>query len=266
MKERDEVTLKVGIVQLASAFGQPEENKKRLAPYIEQASKEGVDTILFPELWDVGFLPDHVAELAQDADNHDLLKWMKESAREYNMNIVGGSIAVQEEGKLYNRCYVIDRTGEVVYHYDKAHLFPGNEQKYFTQGERNIRFDLDGIPCAVAICYDIRFPELMRKKALSGAVMLFVPAQWAEPVDHWVTLPKARAIENQMIVVAANGCGQGDGEQSCGQSVVYNAWGEVLVSADQKEGLLTAQVNPQEVSELRARFPVFKDRRIDLYF
>lgn len=168
-------------MQLASAFAQPEENKERLAPYLEEAGKEKVDTLLLPELWDIGFLPDNVAELAQEAENHTLLQWMKEQARKYSMNLVGGSIAVREKGNVYNRCYVLNREGEVIYHYDKAHLFsPGDEQKHFTPGERNIRFDLDGVPCAVAICYDVRFPELMRKKALSGALMLFIPAQWGE--------------------------------------------------------------------------------------
>ena len=208
-------------------------------------------------------------ELAEDVQQHSILEWMKQAAKQNNLNIIGGSIAVKEEDKLFNRCYVVNREGEVIYHYDKTHLFsPGAEQKHFTPGQQSNRiFELDGTPCSTIICYDIRFPELIRKKALLGARILFVPAQWPHPrKDHWVTLGKARAIENQMIVVAVNGCGEGAGLKSCGHSAIYNAWGESLVSAEEEEGLFWAEVDLEQVNEVRAKIPVFNDRRIDLYF
>lgn len=259
--------MKIALIQAATWLGQPQKNRESLSANLQQALKDNVDTVIFPETWNVGFFPENIEELAEDVEASDSLKWMMESAKAYHINIVGGSIAVREGNKILNRCYIINRQGKIVYHYDKGHLFsPGKEPLYFTAGEQNELFELDGISCAIQICYDIRFPELARKQALAGAKILFVPAQWPHPrSNHWIALSKARAIENQIYVVTCNGCGIAGNLVSCGHSSVYNPWGEELILAREEEGIHVTSLDITQVEEARSKIPVFQDRRPHLY-
>lgn len=259
--------LKVGVLQFASFLGESIKNQEHLKYYIDRAVIAKVDVIVLPELWDVGFFPENIHELAESEQDSTRLEWMKSWAKEHHINLVGGSIVIAEEGKLYNRSYVINREGEVIYHYDKAHLFsPGKEPEYFTPGKQNKCFELDGITCGVQICYDLRFPELARKQALEGAQIIFIPAQWPHPrSEHWVTLNRARAIENQVYMVAANGCGKAGQIESCGQSVVYSPWGEELVLASEEEGLYITHIELPAVDEARNKIPVLDDRNAAVY-
>lgn len=259
--------MRIAIIQAATLLGQPQKNRESLSSYLQQAVRQKVDTVIFPETWNVGFFPEDIEDIAEDVEASDSLKWMLEMAKSYHINIVGGSIAVREGAKLLNRCYIINRQGEIVYYYDKAHLFsPGKEPAYFTAGEQNDLFELDGMSCAIQICYDIRFPELARKQALAGAKILFVPAQWPHPrSNHWVALSKARAIENQLYVVTCNGCGVAGKIVSCGHSSLYDPWGEELILAGEEEGLYITSVDITLVEEARAKIPVFQDRLPQLY-
>lgn len=259
--------MKIALIQAATWLGQPQKNRESLSANLQQALKDKVDTVIFPETWNVGFFPENIEELAEDVEASDSLKWMMESAKAYHINIVGGSIAVREGNKIFNRCYIINRQGKIVYHYDKGHLFsPGKEPLYFTAGEQNELFELDGISCAIQICYDIRFPELARKQALAGAKILFVPAQWPHPrSNHWIALSKARAIENQIYVVTCNGCGIVGNLVSCGHSSVYNPWGEELILAGEEEEIHVTELDITQVEEARSKIPVFQDRRPHLY-
>lgn len=261
------IIMKIALIQTATLLGQPQKNRECLSVYLKQAVKENVDTVIFPETWNVGFFPDNIEELAEDVEASDSLNWMVESARAYHINIVGGSIAVRDNKEIFNRSYIINRRGEVVYHYDKGHLFsPGKEPLYFTAGEQNELFELDGISCAIQICYDLRFPELARKQAMDGAKILFVPAQWPHPrSNHWITLSKARAIENQFYVVTCNGCGTAGNLVSCGHSSLYNPWGEELILAGEDEGIHVTNLDLKQVEEARSKIPVFQDRRPQLY-
>jgi omega-amidase len=259
--------MKVAIIQMATILDQPHKNRVYLESYLQDVVKQTVDTVVFPEMWDVGFFPENIKETAETHDENKCLAWMQEWAMANRINIVGGSIAIRDGENLYNRCYVINREGEIVTYYDKMHLFsPGKEPQSFTLGQKNGLFKLDGTACAVQICYDIRFPELARKQALAGAKILFVPAQWPNPRrNHWVTLNKARAIENQMFVVATNGCGIAGKLQSCGHSAIYDPWGEELVHASESEEVCVTTLHVDTVDEVRAKIPVFEDRRPPLY-
>ena len=131
---------------------------------------------------------------------------------------------------MFNRAQVIDAEGRYVTGYDKIHLFRlMDEHRFLARGRETRLFSFSGMRCALAICYDIRFCELIRKLAVAGAEALFVSAEW--PMvrrDHWETLLRARAIENQMYVVACNRCGGEDGERFAGNSMIVAPDGEVL--------------------------------------
>ena len=123
-----------------------------------------------------------------------------------------------------------------------------------------------GVPAATIICYDIRFPELARKLALNGAQLLFVPAEWPHPrLHHWRTLLTARAIENQMYVIACNRVGRSGETSFFGHSMIINPWGEIVTEADENEQIVTAEIDLELVAKVRSTIPVFEDRRPDVY-
>ena len=139
-------------------------------------------------------------------------KLLTKLAKEYHVNIVGGSVATKREDKFFNTMYVVNRTGNVVAEYDKAHLFKlMDEHLFMNAGQSTNIFELDGITCGGVICYDLRFPEWIRTHILKGAKIIFIPAEW--PASNGSTignlLLQARAIENQCFIVAVNRVGSG---------------------------------------------------------
>ena len=140
------------------------------------------------------------------------------------------------------------------------------EDEYFAAGDHLCRFALDEVPCAIIICYDIRFPELTRKLALAGCDVLFVVSQWPDlRADHLRTLIRARAIENQMFAVLCNSCGASEGTQYAGESAIVDPWGKVLAEAGGSESIITHDLDLSIVDGIRESINVFRDRRSDLY-
>lgn len=258
--------MRVGVIQAETIFAAPQKNRLSLEPQIDQLSKQGIDVLLLPETWNVGFFPSNVQEIVQE-DGEASIQWLTRIAQKYKLNIVGGSIAHMEQGRLVNRSYILNRAGEIVATYDKMHLFsPGREATQFEHGEEVVLFELDGIRCGIEICYDLRFPELSRKLALAGAEVIFIPAQWPHPrALHWQTLARARAIENQCYVVTCNGCGQANQLVSCGHSAAYAPFGEIVEQAGETAASFIAVLDLEKVKEAREKIPVFKDRLPHLY-
>jgi len=225
------------------------------------------DIILLPETWNLGFFPENAMELAEDYVASTSAGLLRELAKDYQVNIIGGSIIVKENGLVRNRSLTYDREGNLIRVYDKSHLFsPAKENESFAAGEENEVFTLDGIKAAHMTCYDIRFPELARKLALDGAEILFVSAEWPHPrLHHWQILNQARAIENQMYVVTANGSGTAYDLHFCGHSSIINPWGEPLLEATKDEEILYAAIDVEQVQEIRKKIPVFMDRNEKVY-
>ena len=140
------------------------------------------------------------------------------------------------------------------------------EQDYFTPGERLCRFELDGVPCALIICYDIRFPELIRSLTVKGVDALFVVSQWPDVrTAHLRALTTARAIENQMFVACCNSCGSAGSTRYGGNSAIINPWGETLALAGTEEEILSAECDFSIIHNIRTTINVFADRRPELY-
>jgi predicted amidohydrolase len=141
-----------------------------------------------------------------------------------------------------------------------------DEEKYLTPGEEPVIVDLPWGRSGLAICYDLRFPELMRGYALGGVRLILIPAEWPHPRRaHWRTLLRARAIENQCFVVACNRVGTTGSTTFFGSSAVIDPWGETLVEAGEVETLLTVTIDTDLVEAVRRKIPVFADRRPELY-
>jgi len=258
---------KVAMLQMDIAFGQPEQNVesvRRLADVL--ARGESVDAVILPELWDTGYDLERLGEIA-DSQGKRAHSVLKEVAQKLNCHFIGGSIAEKRAGQVYNTTYTYDRHGQLAGTYSKVHLFRlMKEDQYMSAGDQPGILHLDDQCVASLICYDIRFPEWIRLHALRGAKVLFVSAQWPHPrLDHWRQLLIARAIENQMYVVACNRVGEGGGNMFCGHSLVVNPWGEIVAEGMQQEEIVRAELDLSLVDEVRSRIPVYDDRRPRLY-
>ena len=224
------------------------------------------DVLVLPELWNTGYALDRIHELA-DPGGQRTRQFLSGFAGEHGVHLVGGSVAEKKDGGIYNTMYVFNREGKQTAEYSKIHLFRlMEEEKYLQAGGKTVTFPLEGFTAGAAICYDIRFPELPRRLALDGADVMFVPAQWPHPrLEHWLTLLKARAIENQMYVAACNRVGKSNDEVFCGHSVIIDPWGETVAAGGEEEGIINGVLDPSLPEQVRERIPVFDDRKPEVY-
>jgi predicted amidohydrolase len=258
----------VALLQMDVAFGQPEANRAKVEQLVNKLAEaeQKPDVIVLPELWDTAYDLERLDEIADDGGTRAKAV-LSEAAKRLHSYVVGGSIAERTGGGVYNTTYVFDRTGEKIGRYSKIHLFRlMDEEKFLTAGEQPGIYSMEGNPTGSVICYDIRFPEWIRTYSLQGIKVLFVCAQWPHPrLNHWRQLLIARAIENQMYVVACNRVGDGGKSTFCGHSMVVNPWGEVVAEGMQQEEIIQAEIDLALVDEVRGRIPIFADRRPSLY-
>lgn len=257
--------MKIGCIQLNVRFGKVEENFERAEACIREAAAKGAELVVLPEMWNTGYALKQLEEIA-DVDGARTKQFLKSLATELNIHIVGGSVAVKYGDKFYNTMYVVDNTGEFVGEYSKAHLFRLlDEHLYLDAGDEMNNFSLGELDAAGVICYDIRFPEWLRAHALAGAKVLFIPAQWpSDRIEHWQTILRARAIENQCFVVAVNRTAR-NVENYNGHSMIIEPWGEVLWTGGETEEVAVIDVDFSKIEEVRARISVYEDRRPNLY-
>ncbi|RYM00020.1 carbon-nitrogen family hydrolase [Sporolactobacillus sp. THM7-7] len=258
--------MKVALIQCDVAFGDPEKNYRRAEKKIKKAMENQPDVIMLPELWTTGYDLKRLDEIA-DTEAEAARQFAGKLAATYQVNIISGSVAKRTSSGTTNTLLVFNRQGECIKAYSKVHLFRlMNEEKFLKPGQADGLFILDGIPSAGFICYDIRFPEWMRKHVLAGARVLYIPAEWPKPrLDHWRTLLICRAIENQSFVIACNRSGSDPDNVFAGHSMIISPWGDILAEAGEEEHILTADLDLSAVDSIRSRIPIFEDRRPELY-
>ena len=259
--------MKVSCLQMNMELGNPDKNFAHAKQLITDAIKENPDVLVLPEAWNTGFFPKDILFESSCSNGNEVKEVIGGLAKQYGVNIVAGSVSDVRESRVYNTAYVFDRNGDCVAEYDKTHLFtPMGEDKYYTAGNHLCRFTLDGVNCAVIICYDVRFPELVRTLALPGLDMLFVVSQWPKArTFHLRTLTTARAIENQVFVACCNSCGVAGDTVFGGSSAVINPLGETMALAGEGEEIISAQCDIGMLAEISGSIPVFRDRRHELY-
>ncbi len=261
-----ETPLTLSLAQIDIAWGQPDANLSKAEEWIAEAHRRGSDLIVFPELWTTGYDLDNVDRYAS-APGQGVFERLAQLAHQHSIYITG-SILKRQGRAIYNCAPLFSPEGAFLGDYDKVHLFGlMDEDKYLAPGHQTPLFDLPWGRCALGICYDLRFPELFRKYALAGADLILVPAEWPYPrLEHWRTLLRARAIENECFIAACNRVGQGGEAQFFGHSAVIDPWGRCLVEAGESEILLTVSLDIQLVQDVRQRLTVFHDRRPDVYY
>lgn len=246
--------MKITILQRDIEWANPALNVQRAEEAIDRNA--GADLYLLPEMFSTGFCtqPEGIAELSDS----DTLKWMKRKAAEIDAAIAG-SVAVEQEGRYYNRFYFVKPDGTVTY-YDKKHLFTyGGEHLRFTAGEERVVVEWRGVRILLEICYDLRFPIWARNKG--DYDMILYVASWPTPrVAAWSALLVARAIENQCYVAGVNRVGTDPACEYCGGSVIIDPYGKTIAAcADNTECEATAEVNMEVLEAFREKFPVLKD-------
>lgn len=169
----------------------------------------------------------------------------------------------KSESRFYNTAYFIEPDGSLAGRYRKIHLFSfGGETKIYSAGKNAKPFKMKMGKVGGVICYDIRFPELIRHLAIQGVTLLLVCAQWPKVRrEHWLTLLRARAIENQIFVVGVNRLGKKGKTGFGGDSVVFGPWGETLLHLDSKKQMGICEINISDVQKIRKQYPFFYERR-----
>ncbi len=187
-------------------------------------------------------------------------------AREFGLYLCG-SLLERHEGGVSNTAVLYAPDGSLAGAYRKIHLFRlMQEPRYLVGGDRAVLCPTPWGPVGLAICYDLRFPELFRVMALAGAVLFLVPAQWPERrIEAWSLLARARAVENELFVATCNRVGADGDVLFPGRSAVVDPWGHVLVEGGDRVGLLVAQADLREIRKARRYLTVFEDRRPTAY-
>ncbi|GAA0446769.1 carbon-nitrogen family hydrolase [Lentibacillus halophilus] len=257
---------KVAMVQMDVTYGDPKVNFHFVGKWVMDAVQSGADIIVLPELWDTGYDLKRFDELA-DKDLKATIEFLSDLAQQYHVAIVGGSAAELSGESMKNTMIIIDEDGNLVHTYSKLHLFQlMDEHVHLTGGEDYPDFELAETDSAGFICYDIRFPEWMRKSAVNGTKVMYVVAQWPKQrIDHWRTLLQARAIENQCYVVACNRVGSDPKNEFGGQSMVIDPWGDIVTDGGPNEKIVLADIDTANVDNVRDQIPIFQDRRAEWY-
>ncbi len=251
-------------IQFNIDLGNVDANLKRAVEALHRVAERGAQLAVLPEMWSTGYAYRNLQELA--AKTPRVLERIGQECRELNLVSVG-SLPELENGRIYNTAYVIDR-GEIVASYRKLHLFSTlGEDKFLAAGNHSLVVETSVGRLGIAICYDLRFPELFRKLALEGADLICIPAEWPKPRQvHWQTLLRARAIENQVFVIAANCCNIQGKIDFCGLSQIISPLGDILTAADESsDAELVAKFDFSEMESYRSQIQILNDRRADIY-
>ncbi len=264
--------LRVACVQL-NAGPDKAQNLERAGTLVAEAAATGADLVVLPEKWNAYGSVETVRAAAEPIEGGETVTAMAAWARRHSISIVGGSITESREGreKLSNTSLVFDSAGEVLAVYRKIHLFDVEvgglvyrESEAEEPGDETVVCTVEGWPVGLSVCYDLRFPELYRGLAVDGAELVTVPAAFtmATGKDHWELLLRARAVENQCYVAAANQWGRAEGgKESYGRSTIVDPWGVVLAQAPDEDCVIAAELDRARLQEIRRTLPSLANRR-----
>lgn len=255
--------LTVAALQFNIKFGIIEKNVEQAVDGLRQVAAEGARLAVLPEMWSAGYDYKRLSSHAEETPR--ILDELCRLSDELNLVIVG-SLPEKVGDDIYNTATVIDG-GKIKGSYRKLHMFSTmGEDRFLSPGDKSLVVPTSVGRVGVAVCYDLRFPELFRKMALEGAEIICVPAEWPYPrQEHWRTLLQARAIENQLFVVAANCCGQQGKLEFCGMSMIISARGEVLAEKEECNAEIVATIDQEEMVAYRKQIQCYTDRRPEIY-
>ena len=257
------VTVTVGLVQLDCSSSESVASRVARAHALIEEAATTAELVVLPELWHVGaFELDSARDHAERIDG-PLATGLGALAKRLNIWLHGGSITeIDSDGTHYNTALLFTPDGRLAVTYRKIHLFgfDGGETALMGRGDSLVVVDTPLGPTGIATCYDLRFPELFRALVAGDAESVIISSGWpARRIAHWDVLTQARAIENQVWVIACNEVGDQSGLILGGHSTVVSPTGEVVARGGDGEEIVYAEVDPSVVSSWRSEFPVLRD-------
>ena len=240
---------------------------------IDEAVAGGAQFVTLPET--VGLIEpvNERIPAATYGESDDIgLAAFRERARQHGVDILVGSQLIREQDRVFNRCFLLNRDGQIRARYDKLHMFDielQNGEAYresdaIAPGDRAVIVETGFGRLGLSICYDLRFGALYRALAQAGAEMITIPAAFTQTTGeaHWHTLVRARAIETGAFVIAPNQCGHHcDKRYSYGHSLIVDPWGEILADGGAEPGIVYADIDTEKVAKVRGRIPSLKNER-----
>lgn len=269
-------SLDVAVLQMNSGIDK-EANIASALDLIDQAAQAGARLVVLPEVWHyIG--PDEGNRPTAESVPGPITELLAERARRHDIYVHGGTILETRPGDpgLYNTSFVLNPQGDLIAKYSKIHMFDVvldgvaqyQESATVTPGDEIVTVDIDGITVGLAICYDLRFPELFRILTLRGAQTIVLPAAFTLMTgkDHWEPLIRARAIENEVYMVATGQTGKHPpGDWCYGHSMVVDPWGIVIATASDGIGIARATISTDRVDAVRRQIPSLLNRRPEAY-
>lgn len=265
--------MKVAAIQMISN-AKIEENLLQAEQLIQQAVQQHAQLIVLPENFAFMGNATEILNIVEPFGKGIIQNFIKNQSVKYKVYIVGGSIPLLSENshKAYASCLVFNPQGTCIAKYNKIHLFdvqiPEKNEYYkesdtYGYGKEIITCETELGKLGIGICYDMRFPELFRLMQLIDFIVIPAAFTYATGKAHWEILLRARAIENQTFVIAANQGGTHyNGRETFGHSMIIDPWGKILACIEKGQGIAIADCDLNEIQNLRTIFPVLKHRQI----
>ncbi len=256
--------LTVGIIQCEITAGEPLTNLYQITQSLRRLAEAQIHLAVLPELWSCGYDLPRIHEHAKKTP--ELIDNLSKFARSHQI-MIAGSLPEWVDGRIYNTFFLIDEHGKIAGAYRKIHLFRMlKENEVFHPGRQPVVCKTSFGIMGLMICYDLRFPELARSLALKGAQLILVCAQWPMPrIAHWDVLVSARAIENQVFMVACNRCGTEKDLEFNGHSQIISPFGKTLGRLDDVAGIVHAKIDLNEISLIKQQMNCLDDRNPEAY-
>jgi predicted amidohydrolase len=256
--------MRLACCQLNIAWEDKSANCRRVEALVADAGLAPGTLLLLPEMFATGFTM-HADTVAESLDG-PTTEFLADLAQQHAIFVQAGVVIRHEScQRPRNESLVFSPDGQLLTHYAKMHLFSfAGEPKHYASGQSPVQFSWQNATVAPAICYDLRFPELLREAAIRGMEIATIIACWpALREEHWLTLLRARAIENQCYVAAANRCGRDpSGLAYSGRSQIIDPRGAILADAGDQEAVIQADVDLDDLRRYRTEFPALRDIRI----
>lgn len=243
---------------------------------IREAAGNGAKIVALPEMFNCPYAEENFLPYGELESDSKTLEVLKKVCREESIYLIAGSIPEVEGDRVYNTSYIIDPMGEIIGKYRKIHLFDvdfENGTRFFesntiAKGNNITVIETEYCKIGVCICYDIRFPELLRQMALMDVKLVLVPAAFSQTTGkfHWEILFKARAIDNQLYIAGISPARDCEGSyKPYANSIVVDPWGDIISKAGEKEEILYADIDLDYLEKIRKELPVLKNRRPEIY-
>lgn len=259
--------IKLLIVQLEAVARDIDKNILKVKTLLEKSNCSNADLIVLPELWTTGWDCEFFNPSSEELYSSKTYKFLSELAVKYNSNVIGGSAILRKRNeKDRNTCLIFNRDGKLNSIYDKFHLFSHRGQSegtFLEEGETPVIAKTDIGRIGISTCYDVRFPEMFRLYAFNEADIIVNMAAWPKAfTEEYVTLSKARAIENQTMFICS--CLTGKINESfdfSGNSMIIDYKGRTIAKLEDEEKVLCAEIDLEEMYQYRKQMPILKDTK-----